>query len=169
MLIPILETARLELIPPDCVCESAYLRFYTDAGASISYGGPLSPAQALSRLARDLGAWQLQGFGVWAMRRRADSEILGACGFWQGSGWPRELTWWLLPEARGQGYALEASRAAIEHAYAEFGWESVETYAVDANESARTLIARLGGVRIGRQLFPDGQHRYVYRIPRSPG
>lgn len=165
MLIPTLRSPRLDLIPPDRSCESAYLRFYTDAQASAAYGGPLSPAAAWSRLVHDLGAWHFQGFGVWALRRREDEAILGVCGFWQGLGWPRELTWWLLPEARGQGYAVEASRTVVQHAYAQFGWPSVETYCADSNESAKALIARLGGTIVARQAFPDGEVRNVYQIP----
>lgn len=156
----------MDLTPPDSACDSAYQRFYTDAEASAAYGGPISPSAAWSRLAYDIGAWHLQGFGVWALRRREDAAVLGVCGFWQGRGWPRELTWWLLPEARGQGYALEASLAVVEHAYVEFGWEAVQTYCVDNNEAAKALILRLGGVQVARQAFPDGEHRNVYQVPR---
>ncbi|WP_374601326.1 GNAT family N-acetyltransferase [Niveibacterium sp.] len=169
MLIPTLASERLDLVPPDQDCDLAYQRFYADAEASAAYGGPLTAAAAWSRLVYDLGAWHMQGFGVWAIRRRADASILGVCGFWQGRGWPRELTWWLLPEARGQGYALEASRLAIEHAYDKFGWESVTTYTADDNAPAKALIARLGGVRVTRQMFPDGHERDVYQLPRSAG
>jgi RimJ/RimL family protein N-acetyltransferase len=169
MLIPTLQTERLDLIPPGPVCDPAYQRFYTDAQASAAYGGPLTPAAAWSRLVFDLGSWYFQGFGVWAVQRRSDAEILGVCGYWQGRGWPRELTWRLLPEARGQGYALEASRAAVEHAYVAFKWASVQTYTRDTNEPAKALVARLGGVRVGRQAFPDGEDRYVYSIPSSAG
>ncbi|MBK1690182.1 GNAT family N-acetyltransferase [Rubrivivax gelatinosus] len=165
-MIPTLRTQRLDLIPPDVGCDSAYQRFYTDGEASVAYGGPLTPAAAWSRLAYDIGAWHLQGFGVWALRCREDSAIIGVCGFWQGRGWPRELTWWLLPEARGQGYALEASLAVTKHAYSEFGWGAVQTYCADANNAAIALILRLGGSKVARQAFPDGEHRNVYLIPR---
>lgn len=167
MTIPTLKSQRLDLVPPDQSCASAYQRFYTDPHASASYGGPLSPAAAWSRLVYDVGSWHFQGFGVWSIRHREDAAIIGVCGFWQGLGWPRELTWWLLPEARGQGYALEASRVVIEHAYASFGWHSVQTYAADTNEPAKVLIARLGGVRVARQAFPDGEDRDIYRISRT--
>ncbi|MDM4767176.1 GNAT family N-acetyltransferase [Pelomonas sp. SE-A7] len=166
MIISTLQTPRLDLVPPDVTCDSAYLRFYTDPDASAAYGGPLSPHAVWSRLTYDLGSWHLQGFGVWALRRRSDAAIIGVCGFWQGRDWPRELTWWLLPEARGQGYALEASRAAVEHAYGELGWAAVNTYCADTNNAAIALISRLGGMKIGRQAFPDGEDRNVYQIPR---
>lgn len=165
-MIPHLQTTRLDLIAPDRSCADAYQRFYTDADASAFYNGPLTPAAAWSRLAADIGVWHLQGFGVWALRRRTDAEILGVCGFWQGPGWPRELTWWLLPQARGQGYAQEASQAAIHHAYTVFGWDEVQTYCRDENNAARALIVRLGGAVADRQAFPDGEMRNIYRFPQ---
>lgn len=165
MEIPTLTTDRLCLLPLSAACEGMYQRFYTDADASRAYGGPLSPTAAWARLASDLGTWHLQGFGVWAIQRRKEADLIGVCGFWQGKGWPRELTWWLVPESRGRGFAREASLAAVAHAYSAFRWESVETYMNDTNEPARALVLRLGGVKTGRRLFPDGLERDVFRVP----
>jgi len=162
---PTLETDRLRLIPPSAACAEAWTRFYTDPVASHHYGGPISAAAAWTRLASDLGSWALQGFGVWALQRRDSGEIVGACGFWQGLGWPRELTWWLLPEARGQGLAAEASRAAIAHAHRVFGWPEVQTYMNDDNAEARALVRRLGAEPAGRQAFADGRERDLFRWP----
>ncbi|MEJ6001141.1 GNAT family N-acetyltransferase [Paucibacter soli] len=167
MQIPVLTTERLELIPPDRDCAALYQRFYTDGEASANYGGPLSPGAAFARLASDLGSWHLQGFGVWVLRRREQGDLLGCCGFWQGLGWPRELTWWLLPEARGTGLALEASRAAIAQAYEGWGWDRVQTYMEDHNAAARGLALRLGGQSLGRhRVFPDGKEREMFELPR---
>ncbi len=165
MLIPTLETNRLRLVPLSVTCEAAYEAFYTDASASQHYGGPLSAGQAWARLAADLGSWHLQGFGVWAIELKTDQSIVGTCGFWQGKGWPRELTWWLLPAARGKGLAIEASYAAIRHAYQVFGWREVQTYMNDDNTVARALAARLGAQFIDRRTFPDGPERDVFRLP----
>jgi RimJ/RimL family protein N-acetyltransferase len=167
-MIPILETPRLRLVPPSRACADAYERFYTDAEASRMYGGPLTAGAAWNRLAADLGAWHLQGFGVWAVQHRADGAVVGTCGFWQGQGWPRELTWWLLPGYRGQGLAKEASWAAVQHAYEVLGWPVVETYMNDDNEPARALVKSLGGQPARREIFPDGLERDVFVIPRAP-
>ncbi len=167
MMIPTLTTDRLKLVPPGTDSWSAYEHFYTDAEASRMYGGPLSIRDAWARLSSDLGSWHLQGFGVWVIQRQHDGEFVGTCGFWQGKGWPRELTWWLLPHARGVGIATEASRAVINQAYKAFQWESVETYMKDENLAARALVLRLDGQRIDRRMFPDGLERDVFRFPRS--
>ncbi|WP_376708444.1 GNAT family N-acetyltransferase [Shewanella surugensis] len=63
------------------------------------YGGPITEAETWARLKADLGSWHLSGFGVWIIQEKETANLIGTCGFWQGKGWPRELTWWLLPEA----------------------------------------------------------------------
>ncbi len=162
---PTLLTSRLRLVPLGRDCDALYQRFYTDAEASKAYGGPLSPGAARSRLAADIGTWTLQGFGVWAIQEIQGARLVGVCGFWQGWGWPRELTWWLLPEARGKGFAQEASVAAIALAYDVWRWPEVQTYMNDENLEARALVARLGGHMAFRQVFPDGIERDVFRLP----
>jgi [ribosomal protein S5]-alanine N-acetyltransferase len=164
--IPTLHTERPVLLPPSAAAEGLYQAFYSDAPASRLYGGPLTAAAARARLAADLGAWTLQGFGVWIIQRRNPGDLIGACGFWQGKGWPRELTWWLLPAARGTGLAHEASLVVVAYACEIFCWPFVETYMNDHNEAARMLALRLGGVRTGRRSFPDGLDRDVFRISR---
>ncbi len=168
--IPTIQSACLNLVPPGVEAERIYEEFYTDAQASATYGGPLTSTAARARLASDIEAWHLGGFGVWVIQRRQEQDFVGVCGYWQGKGWPRELTWWLLPRARGGGIAHEASRAAIDYAYRVFGWPVVETYMNDSNERARNLVLRLGGVKTRRQKFPDGLERDVFQISRSaPG
>ncbi len=167
MLIPSLTTERLELIPPSLSCQHLYNTFYMDAHASEMYGGPLTEEQTFGRLKADIGSWYLLGFGIWIIKRKSDQKLLGTCGFWQGANWPRELTWWLLPEARGTGFAQEASKAAIRYAYEHFEWQVVETYMNDENDAARKLVERLGGIKNRRELFPDKFSRDIYQIPFS--
>lgn len=166
MQVPTLTTNRLRLVPLGKECEELYQRFYTSAEASKAYGGPLTPGAAWNRLASDIGTWTLQGFGVWAIHEFHGERLVGVCGFWQGVGWPRELTWWLLPEARGRGLAKDASLVAIAHAYQVWKWAEVQTYMQDENHEARALVLRLGGSKIGRQTFPDGTERDIFRLPR---
>jgi len=167
-MIPTIETERLRLLPPSADCFDVYQRFYTDEAASKMYGGPISPEQVWARLKADLGSWYLIGFGVWVIQLKSDNSFVGTCGFWQGKGWPRELTWWVMPEGRGKGIATEASKAALQHAYREFKWESVETYMNDDNSAARALVEKLGGIKTSRKKFNDGLSRNIYALP-NPG
>jgi ribosomal-protein-alanine N-acetyltransferase len=165
-MIPTLETERLRLIPPTMENLEVYERFYTDSEASKAYGGPIEAEQTLARLKADLGSWYLFGFGVWVIQLKSDNSFIGTCGFWQGKYWPKELTWWVLPKARGKGIATEASKAAIAHAYNEFQWTTVKTYMNDDNVAARTLVEKLGGQKVDRKSFNDGLSRNIYKLPR---
>ncbi|GMG85476.1 GNAT family N-acetyltransferase [Paralimibaculum aggregatum] len=165
--IPVLETGRLRLEPPAAAHFPAWRAFYTSAEGTARRGGtPKSERDAWMLLAADIGHWALRGFGIWAVTEAAGGRVLGACGLWHPAGWPRhELTWWLLPEARGQGFATEASRAAIGFGYDRLGLDPVETHMQDDNLPARRLAARLGGRVIARETFPDGRARDVFALP----
>ena len=166
ILIPIIETKRLRLVPPSKECFDMYESFYADAEASKTYGGPKSKGEAWARLKSDLGSWHLTGFGIWIIQEKKSKEFVGTCGFWQGFGWPRELTWWLLPDSRGKGFAHEASLSVISYAYNAFGWNEVETYMHDNNAPAYALVEKLGGIKTRRIMFPDGLERNVFTIPK---
>ena len=167
MHIPYLKTERLVLVPPSHDALPIYLEFYLDSTASNQYGGPLSREQAWARLKADIGSWYLLGFGVWVVKEIETGSLIGTCGYWKGYDWPTELTWWLLPCARGKGYATETSKAAISYAYEHFKWKTVETYMNDENLPARNLALKLGGVKKRRDEFPDGLERDIFQLPRN--
>ncbi|MGX1498893.1 ribosomal-protein-alanine N-acetyltransferase [Labrenzia sp. MBR-25] len=135
-----LETTRFRLRLPEKTDFPVYRAFFADAEASHFYGGPLREDMAWRVLASHLGHWQLRGYGIWVIEPIAGGDIIGGCGFVWPEGWPRrELTWWLMPQARGTGAAVEVSQAAIRHAYQVYGWPLVETHMKDDNEAAKSL------------------------------
>ncbi len=164
--IPTLHTQRLILRAPQADDFATYHDFFADAEASGFYGGPLNPAAAWRKLAIDLGHWALRGYGMWSLADRDSARMVGSCGIVWPEGWPRhELTWWITPDARRRGFAEEGSRAAIAWAYSAGGFAQVETHMNDANDAARHLAEKLGGVVIARATFPDGIAPNVYRLP----
>ena len=169
--IPGLETARLTLSAPAAAHFAAYRAFYCGAdGAQRRGGGAKTERDAWNILAADIGHWAFNGFGIWVLIARETGATVGAAGLYHPAGWPsHELTWWLLPEARGQAYATEASRAAIRFGYETLGWPVVETQMRDENRPARRLAERLGGKALRREIFPDGVARDVFALPRPTG
>ena len=164
---PVLQTERLTLRLPEARDFPTYRAFYDAAtGDSADYGGPRSEKEAWRKLAADIGHWHLRGYGMFSIVRCDDAAVLGGCGLCWPEGWPsHELTWWLLGEGRGAGYATEASRAVIGWAYADLGWSRVETHMRDENGAARRLAERLGGSVDRRETFPDGRTRDVFVLP----
>jgi len=171
MTLPVLYTERLILRPPQEADLRAYVAFYAHASdLAGKYRGPRTPNEARRVLEGDIDHWRRKGFGMWLAVRREDHAIVGGCGTAHPDDWPsHELTWWLMPEERGNGYATEASRAAIAFGYDTLGWPSVETHMRDENLPARRLAKRLGGAVVRRDVFPDGVSRDVFRLPHPGG
>ena len=165
--IPTLQTERLVLRAPAEADFETYRVFFADEVASREYGGPMSATEAWRKLARDLGHWALRGYGMWTIAHKETGDTVGGCGIVWPEGWPRsELTWWIVPAHRRNGFALEASRAAILFAYDTLHWSHVETHMDDSNAPARRLAEKLGGEIMCREQFPDGLERNVYMLPR---
>lgn len=166
MAAPVLTTPRLRLRRPEAADLDAYADFFADAQASRFYGGPLRRDQAFGILCRDIGHWALKGFGKFTILQ--DGKAVGGCGIVHPEGWPgHELTWWLMPAARGTGIAAEASRAILDWARDQLGRAQVETHFRDDNIAARRLTERLGGIRLRRETFPDGFARDIWAIPTA--
>ena len=156
-MIPTLETERLLLRGPLAEDFPVYRDFFADADASGAYGGPLNAELAWRVLATDIGHWSLKGFGRWAVVEKATGQMVGGCGLWWPESYPRsELTWWIIPSARRNGYALEASRAAVGFGYDSLGWSLVELHMNDDNEPAAGWRRSLAGRSSRASGFPMG-------------
>jgi len=164
---PRLTTKRLTLDPPTQADLGTYQAFYAASDTKVgAYRGGRTDAKIRAILQHDVAHWR-KGFGIW-MLRLTDGQTIGGTGLTHADDWnTHELTWWLLPDHRGHGYAFEASRAVITFAYKTLGWPQVETFMRDANIPARRLAERLGGTVTRRDIFPDGVARNVYALPRT--
>lgn len=165
---PIISTPRLTLRAPTPDDLGAYRAFYAVSDLTVGgYRGGRSDDEVAAILRANIDHWGTKGFGIWLLRRSGETGVIGGCGLAHPDDWPRhELTWWLMPDARGRGYATEASRAVIDWAYDKLGWPSVETHMRDENLPARRLAERLGGRKISRDTFPDGITRDVFELPK---
>ncbi len=165
-MIPTLTTERLTLRPPTSADLGVYTAFNAVSDTRVgSYRGGRTPDEVKARLTRDIDHWA-KGFGMWLLAI-ADGTIVGGAGLSHPDDWPsHELTWWLMPDQRRNGYATEASRAVIKFGYETLGWAQIETHMRDENLAARQLAERLGGKISRRDVFPDGVARDVFALPR---
>lgn len=167
--IPTLETERLVMRGPAADDFAAYQAFYDVSDITVGgYRGNRSHAEVRAILDRDIAHWVANGFGIFMLCDKANGAIYGGAGLSHPDDWPsHELTWWLMPQARGTGIATEASRAVISWGYDVLGWPRVETHMRDENLPARQLAERLGGIVDRRETFPDGVTRDVFVLPRE--
>ncbi|MEM1431630.1 MAG: GNAT family N-acetyltransferase [Pseudomonadota bacterium] len=165
---PTLETERLILRAPALQDWETCRAFMATERARFT-GGIRSEHEAWRGFGHIVGHWALRGFGSFVFCDRATGATLGLAGPWYPSTWPeREIGWSVWrDEAEGKGYAFEAARAAIAHAFDTLGWDSAVSYIDPDNARSIALAERLGAVRDAAAPRPDPTD-LVYRHPK-PG
>lgn len=169
-MIPELETERLLLRGLEPGDLDAYAAMYADPDVMrfIEGGHPLDRVGAWRSMALHMGHWQLRGYGQWALIERASRRFVGRAGLWQPEGWPGlEVGWILARPYWGHGYATEAGRAAVGHAFGVVGAEQVISLIRPENTASIRVAERLGG-RHERTLDLLGGPARVYVIS-APG
>jgi len=140
--IPVLETARLVLRAPrlgdaKAVAVLANDRRIAENTARIPHPYRLADAEDFISSAN---------FGnetVFLVTLR-NGGVIGACGFTQVDRHPPELGYWLGAKHWGKGYATEAVRAVIDHAFADLDSEAVQAAARVTNPASRRVLEKCG-------------------------
>lgn len=171
-----LETPRLRLRGhrPDDL--DAYAAMWSHPEVVRYIGGtPFSREQAWTRLLRNVGLWQLIGYGLWAVEDRATGAFLGEVGFHDLK---RQLEPSLdgllefgiafVPTAQGRGIGTEAGRAAIAWANAAFPERRQVCIVEPVNEPSVALVGKLG-FRLLERSFYHGTPILVMERPRLKG
>lgn len=170
---PVLETARLILRLPTEEDFEGWAAFSADPETMRYLGGPQSREIAWRVLATMAGCWALRGFGMFSVIDRQSGRWIGRVGPWRPEGWPgNEVGWGILREFEGNGYAFEATVAAIDWAFDVLAWESVIHCVPEVNLRSRALAQRLGSTcqrlvvlppPAGTQVWVWGQTREQWR------
>lgn len=136
--------------------------------------------EVISRINRYDGGFDEHGVGRWAVERRADGALIGACGILPA--WPTlpvspalDLGWHLSRDAWGHGYASEAARAALADGFVRRP-EAREIIAVtnEHNVRSQAVALRIGMRREPARDFdspevsdPAEQRQFVFAAPRT--
>jgi RimJ/RimL family protein N-acetyltransferase len=128
----------------------------------------MDSTSAWRHMAALAGHWVLRGFGVWAVVEKTTGNFVGSIGLWRPEGWPElELGYWLVPEARGTGYATEAGAKCRDFAFETLRAETLVSYIAPENEPSKRVAERLGArYEQTIELLKLGPH-CVYRYPNS--
>jgi RimJ/RimL family protein N-acetyltransferase len=140
-----------------------------DTARFIASGGkPRSAAQAWAEAAFLIGHWQLLGCGMFLVEDRETRAFVGRVGALHPQGWPGfEIAWAITPEARGQGYAVEAARAATAWAFATFAPPRIVSIIHPLNGASRRVAEKLGERPSGRHFSPLGEPCEIWELSRS--
>jgi RimJ/RimL family protein N-acetyltransferase len=81
------------------------------------------------------------------------SVIIGACGVTVRTTGKLELGYWIGTHFWGQGYATEAARAVIDHAFSALGCEELYSGARISNPASRRVLEKCGFQWTGVGLY----------------
>lgn len=165
-MIPQLESERLLLRGLEPGDLDAYAAMYADPDVMhhLEGGRPLDRAAAWRSIAVHLGHWQLRGFGQWALIERTSGAFVGRAGLWQPEGWPGlEVGWTLAREHWGRGFATEAARAALQHAFETLAATRVISLIASDNQRSIRVAERIGE-RFERAVVVLGREARLYAI-----
>ena len=94
------------------------------------------------------------GYAQWRVAERATGRLVGIAGLQPLDGGPDvELTYALVPEAWGRGYATEAAAATLGFAFGELGLERVVGIAKPENGASVAVLRKLGLRALGRAEY----------------
>jgi len=139
---PVLETERLILRAPrlgdaKLLTALANDRRIAENTARIPY--PYRRADAEDFIT---AANQPDGETVFVVALR-DGGLIGACGLMSAKGSP-EIGYWLGAKFWGKGYATEAVRGLIDHAFTDLDCEALQSAARVTNPASRRVLEKCG-------------------------
>ena len=141
--IPVLETGRLVLRAPrlgdaKIVATLANDRRIAENTARIPH--PCRRADVEDFIA---AANQAGGEIAYLITLR-DGSIIGVCGVSQPKEQAPEIGYWLGAKFWGKGYATEAARAVIDHAFTDLEFEALQSAARVTNPASRRVLEKCG-------------------------
>jgi len=166
----VLETERLylrEWVPDDWV---RFKPLVTDPDVIryIHQGDPWTDERIQRRILEYIEFGQTRGWHLWAVIHRADSRLIGFCGFADYFLPDVEIGWRLLPEYWGRGLATEAARATLDYGFRTWNFPRVISVAQTPNRASIRVMEKLGMTYDGKfEHHGDECVRYVIENPRT--
>jgi RimJ/RimL family protein N-acetyltransferase len=142
-----------------------FVELFTDEGFMAFSEGVLTPSEASGRFDRMMARCAEISFAKQAIVELASGVVVGYTGVdvidLDGQRW-LEWGYRLVPAARGQGYATEASRALLARAVVEYRGELLAIIHPD-NQPSHNVCRKLG-FRYWKTASVGGELRDLYRM-----
>jgi ribosomal-protein-alanine N-acetyltransferase len=104
---------------------------------------------------------------LWVATRRDNGDPIGLVMLHAGHG-GTEVSYQFHPSSWSQGFATEAVRCVVEHAFDAEGITELLAVTQTANERSRRLLERVG-FSASEQFEEFGEPQTLYRMPRILG
>jgi len=149
--IPVLETERLVLRAPRLEDAKAVVALASDrrvAENTARIPHPYRTSDALEWITSVTAEEGKQTFLI-----TLAGAPIGACGIDLREASTPELGYWIGAPHWGQGYATEAARAVIDHAFTDLGHEALQAGARVSNPASRRVLEKCGFQWTGVGLY----------------
>ncbi len=173
---PVLTTDRLELWQPVAADEPAISAIANDPRTRRFLGGHGDRADSFTRFQRNAGSWFLFGYGVFMLRLKGRTDILGNCGVfhsYRGLGTDfddkPEAGWILGPDHGRQGFAHEAMSAALAWFDEVHGPRKVVCMIHPDNAPSISLARKLGFEPTRAATFGEDEAVQLFRRVHTAG
>ena len=130
------------------------------------YPHALSNEEVEKWIERNIERYNNDGFGLWAVIRKADNQFLGDCGITlqniDGDILP-EIGFHIIKTYCNKGYATEAAEACKKYAIDVLGFKSIYSYSEVGNKASQRVSSKIGMTRV-RTFKKDGTEEVVYEF-----
>lgn len=111
-------------------------------------------------------SYRENGHGLLLVERRSDGVPMGICGLVRRDGLEApDLGFALMPEYRVSGFAYEASKAVLDHAFNDLGITRALAVVSPGNASSIRLLERLGMNPVGHiKLQQDDEELQLFEL-----
>lgn len=159
----LVESGRLLVRRPEASDEPLLEQVFCDPAMMRFLGGAWTRAKVRAALEEWHAEWGVDNRWSGVLVQKDSQHAIGTAGCTQDTitGEPGlELSWFVLPEHQGQGFATEISRELLRFAFGHLGVERMVAETHPENPASNGVLERLGFECLGER-----RHAYDY-LPR---
>lgn len=174
-----LESDRLLLRPWRDEDLPAFATLNADPQVMRYFPAPLTTEQSYAQADKIRQFMQQNGWGLWAVEEKDGAPFIGFVGLAiPAEDLPCspcvEIGWRLAAAHWGKGYATEAARSALCHAFEQLDLAEVVSFTAETNQPSRRVMERIGMTSLDESFLhprlPQGhplQKHVVYRLAQQ--
>lgn len=165
----IIETERLIIRELEIEDVSSLAKILCDKDSMKYYPRPKTLEEVVSWIERNIDRYRKNGFGLWAVIRKVDSEFLGDCGLTLQNIDSEELPevgYHIIKEYCQNGYASEAARACLGYGFGKFNFDAIFSYTSEMNRPSIKVMENIGMKKV-KDYINNGTKTVAYKLERD--
>jgi RimJ/RimL family protein N-acetyltransferase len=142
-----LETARLRLTRLSPADLDDLVRMYADPLVTATLGGVRTAEWVADYLKKQIAHWDAHGFGLWTAHERGTGKFAGRAGLRYATLEGRqevEVTYGLMHEFWGRGYATELALECVRVGFTELRRPDLVCFTLPTNQASRRVMEKAG-------------------------